>query len=349
MPEKPKSVRITLTTSSLLRIILVLLALYFGYLISDILVLLFTTIILTSAIDPWVDWMQKRAIPRVLGITIIYVLLLGAIGISVYLVIPPIISQFGQLINDLPVYIEKINSYLTNLRSYTSGYAWLDNLKDSLSSSVTSLPSITNNIFSTVFNFFGSLFSIVVILVITFYMLAEENSIRKLVWSITPVHKQKYVMDVLMRMQKRIGLWMRGQLILCLAIFVLTYIGLLILGVKYALILAIIAGFTEFIPYLGPILGAIPAIFLASGQSSYLVLLTAILYIVIQQIENNFLVPKIMQKTAGLNPIISIVVLMIGFSLAGILGALLSIPVATAGMVLVEDMLNKKYINGGKP
>ncbi len=349
MPEKPQSVRITLTTSSLLRIIAVLLALYFAYLISDILVLLFTTIIITSAIDPWVDWMQKRAIPRVLGITIIYVLLLGAVGISIYLVIPPIISQFGQLVNDLPFYIEKVNSSLASFRSYTSGYAWLDSFKDSFSNSVATLPSITSNIFSTVFNFFGSLFSIIIILVITFYMLAEENSIRKLVWSITPVHKQKYVMDVLARMQKRIGLWMRGQLILCVAIFILTYAGLLALGVKYALILAIIAGFTEFIPYLGPILGAIPAVFLASGQSPKLVLLTVILYIVIQQIENNFLVPKVMQKTAGLNPIISIVVLMIGFSIAGVLGALLAIPVATAGMVIVEDILNKKYTAGGRP
>lgn len=348
MPEKAQSVRITLTTSSLIRIIVVLLLLYFAYLIGDILVLLFTTIVLTSAIDPWVDWLQKRSIPRVLGIAIIYAILLGVIGVSIYLIVPPIINQFGQLVNDLPSYIERLNGYLSSFRDYTSGYDWVDNIKNSFSDSFSSLPSATGSIFSTIFNFFGGLFSVIIILVITFYMLAEENSIRKLVWSVTPVQKQKYVMDVLSRMQKRIGLWMRGQLILCVTIFILTYIGLTILGVKYALILAIIAGFTEFIPYLGPVLGGIPAVFLASSQSSTLALFTIILYVVIQQIENNFLVPKIMQKTAGLNPIISIVVLMIGFSLGGVLDALLAIPVATAGMVLVEDMLSKKYVRNDK-
>lgn len=340
--------RFTLTTSSLIRIIVVLLLLYFAYLISDILVLLFTSIILTSAIDPWVDWMQKKGVPRVLGIFIIYFILLGAIGVSVYLIVPPIITQFGQLVQDIPTRLDQLNDYIASFNSYTSGSSWFDNLKSSFSSSATALPQATSSIFSTVFNFFGGLFSSVIILVISFYLLAEENSIRKLVWSVTPEKKQKYVMDVLTRMQKRIGLWMRGQLILCVAIFALTYVGLSILGVEYALILAIIAGFTEFIPYLGPILGAIPAVFLASGQSMTIALFTIILYVIIQQIENNFLVPKIMQKTAGLNPIISIVVLMIGFSIGGILGALLSIPVATAGMVIVEDMLNKKYTLSGK-
>lgn len=342
MPEQPRSLRITLTTSSLLRIIVVLLALYFAYVIRDILILLFTAVVLTSALDPWVDWMKTKAIPRVLGILIIYILLLGVISLSVYLIIPPIIEQFGQLANDLPVYIEKVNEYLSTFRSYASGYGWFDSLKDSFSSSLGNLSGATSSIFSTIFSFFGGLFSVIILLVITFYMLAEENSIRKLVWSVTPNEKQTYVMNVLMRMQKRIGLWLRGQLILCVSIFVLTYVGLSLLGVKYALILALIAGLTEFIPYLGPILGAIPAVFLASGQSSTLALLTIILYIVIQQVENNFLVPKIMQKTAGLNPIISIVVLMIGFSLAGVLGALLAIPVTTAAMVLVEDIMNRK-------
>lgn len=346
MPEQPRSLRITLTTSSLIRIIVVLLALYFAYVIRDILILLFTAVVVTSALDPWVDWMRTKAIPRVLGIIIIYILLLGVIGLSIYLIIPPIVEQFGQLANDLPVYIEKVNEYLSTFRSYTSGYSWLDNLKDSLSSSFGNLSGATSSIFATIFGFFGGLFSIIILLVITFYMLAEENSIRKLVWSVTPNEKQNYVMNVLTRMQKRIGLWLRGQLILCVSIFVLTYVGLSLLGVKYALILALIAGLTEFIPYLGPILGAIPAVFLASGQSSTLALFTMILYVVIQQIENNFLVPKIMQKTAGLNPIISIVVLMIGFSLAGVLGALLAIPVTTAAMVLVEDIMNRKQ--GGR-
>jgi predicted PurR-regulated permease PerM len=165
---------------------------------------------------------------------------------------------------------------------------------------------------------------------------------KKLVWSVVPIRHQPYIMQLINRMQKKIGMWLRGQLILSLIIFALTYIGLLILGVKYALVLALIAGLTEFIPYLGPLLAAIPAVFLAFTQSPMLAVFVAVLYYVIQLTENNILVPKIMQKAVGLNPIVSIAVLLIGFQLAGVVGAILSIPVATAASVFFKDVLDGK-------
>jgi predicted PurR-regulated permease PerM len=223
-------------------------------------------------------------------------------------------------------------------------HGWLDNISSSLVNVSSSLPTAASNIVSSIFNFFGGVFSFILVLVITFYMVAEENVIRKLIWSLTPEDKQTYVMDVFKRIQIKLGLWLRGQLILCLVIFVLTYIGLTILGVKYALVLALIAGVTEFIPYLGPIIGGIPAVFLAFTQSPMLALFTIILYVVVQQIENNLLVPKIMEKAVGLNPIASIIVLMIGFSVGGVMGAILSIPVATAASVVIEDFLHKKKV-----
>lgn len=335
-------VRITLTTSSLVKILLVLVGIYFAYLISDVLAIIFTSIIFASAIDPWVDTMQKKHIPRSVGILLIYFVLLVVLGLTVYLIIPPMAAQFSQLANDLPSYVDRLGGVLTSFRDYSLAHGWLDNISAGLMNVSSSLPTAATNIVSGIFNFFGGVFSFIIILVITFYMVVEENVIRKLVWSLTPEHKQSYVMDVFNRMQKKLGLWLRGQLILCLAIFILTYVGLSILGVKYALVLALIAGVTEFIPYLGPIIGAIPATFLAFTQSPTLALFVIILYVVVQQIENNLLVPKIMEKAIGLNPIVSIVVLMIGFSLGGILGAILSIPVATAATVVIEDYLHKR-------
>lgn len=343
MEKNPSTMRITLTTASLVRILGVLLLVYFAWLIQDILAILFVTLILSSAIDPWIDWMQKRGVPRGVGISLVYILLLGVISLVVYLIIPPIASQFSQLTGDLPNYLSRFDQFLSRFRDYTSEHGWLDNIKGSVGSTASNLQSAAGNVFTTIVGFFGGLFSLVIILVITFYMVVEEKAIRKLIWSLTPNDKQEYVMDLVNRMQTKMGLWLRGQLILCLVIFALTYIGLSILGVKYALLLALIAGLTEFIPYLGPILGAVPAVFLAFSQSPTLALFTVVLYVVIQQIENNFLVPKIMQKAVGLNPIVSIVVIMIGFSIGGVMGALLSIPVATAGTVLVEDLLHKKH------
>lgn len=344
MSEEKSSLRITLTTASLIRIILVLLGLYFAFLIRDILVILFASIVLASAFDPWVSWMKKRGLPRSLGITLIYATALLFVGVTAYLIVPPIVAQFGQLLNDLPAYLDHFNKFLASFRSYTASYSWLEHIRTSVINLNSNLQGATNGIFSTLFNIVGGIFSLVIILVITFYMVVEHNAIKKLIWSLTPESKQVHVMEIFNQMQKKIGLWFRGQLILCLAVFALTYAGLSVFGIKYALILALVSGLAEFIPYLGPILGGIPAVFLSLGQSSNLAIYVAILYIIVHEVENNLLVPKIMQKALGMNPIVTIVVLMIGFSLGGLLGALLSIPVATAALVVFDDMLHKKKI-----
>jgi len=342
MSEEKSSMRITLTTGTLVKIIVVLFCLYFAYLIQDILAILFVSVVFSSAMDPFVDWMQKKNIPRALGISLIYVVLLFIISAMVYLIIPPIMNQFNQLLVDLPNYIDHFNGFLSSFKSYTASHGWLEQIKNSLGSMTTSLQSAAGGVFSTLYNIVGGIFSLIIILVITFYMVVEEKAIRKLIWSLTPENKQNHVMELFNRIQIKMGLWFRGQLILCLIIFAMTYVCLLVLGVKYALILALIAGFTEFIPYLGPLIGAVPAVFLAFSQSPTLAFFVAIVYIVVQQVENNFLVPKIMEKAVGMNPIISIVVLMIGFSIGGIMGALLSIPVATAALVIFDDIIHKK-------
>jgi predicted PurR-regulated permease PerM len=144
-------------------------------------------------------------------------------------------------------------------------------------------------------------------------------------------------MNMFVRVQDKLGLWLRAQLLLSGIIFLVTWIGLLILGVKYSLVLALIAGITEVIPFIGPIIGAIPAVLLAFLQSPIKALLVLILYLVIQQLEGNILVPKVMQKTVGLNPIVVIVVILLGAKIAGVLGALLSIPVAVAIMTIAGD------------
>jgi len=120
-------------------------------------------------------------------------------------------------------------------------------------------------------------------------------------------------------------------------IFILTYVVLLLLGVKFALVLALIAGILELIPFVGPIISAVPAIIIAFSQSPLLAVLVVILYFVVQQLENNILVPKIMQKAVGLNPIITIVVILIGAKLSGIMGAILAVPVATVVSMLLSD------------
>lgn len=337
-----KPLSINITTSTIVKFFLTMIFIYFLYVIRDIVIILFVALIFSSALDPWVDKMHQRKIPRGIGILLIYIVLFIFISISVYLVIPPIAEQIKELSQNFPHYLEIITSSISKFKQYSIQFGAADAVKNSLGSLSSNLQIAAGGIFSTISSIFGGIVSFFLILVITFYMVVEENAIKKLIWSIAPAKHQTYIMQLINRIQKKIGLWLRGQLILILTIFILTYIGLLILNVKYALVLALIAGITEFIPYVGPLIGCIPAIFLAFAQAPILALFVFFLYVIVQNVENHILVPKIMQKTVGLNPIVSIAVLLIGYNIAGVAGAILSIPVTTAISVFVKDVFDGK-------
>ncbi len=140
------------------------------------------------------------------------------------------------------------------------------------------------------------------------------------------------------KMSKKMGEWLRGQLILGLIVALAVYVGLTFLGVKYALVLALMAGVLEVIPYVGPIISLVPALFIGFAQSPVIGVLVVVLYVVIQQVENHILVPKVMQKVTGLNPIISILALLVGLKAGGLAGAILAIPLAMMGVVILEDL-----------
>lgn len=338
MKLENRPINISITTGTVVKVIFVIVMLYFLFLIKDIVAILFVSLIFASAIDPWVDWMQSKKVPRSVSVLLIYIVLLSIVSLTVYLIIPPIVKEVSQLSQDYPRYVDKAMSGLNILKNYSVKFGVLDSIKSGLESLSSNFQTTASGVFSTVTGFIGKFFSFFLILVMTFYMTVEENAIKKLVYSIAPNNYRKYIMQLIGRMQKKIGLWLRGQLILCLIIFIFVYIGLSILGVQYALVLALIAGLMEFIPYIGPVISVVPAAFIAFTQSPMLALFVIPLYYLIQWLENNILVPKIMQKTTGINPIVSISALLIGYKLAGILGAILGIPVATAISVFFTDL-----------
>jgi predicted PurR-regulated permease PerM len=212
-----------------------------------------------------------------------------------------------------------------------------------LQSLQSNLGQTTAGVFNTVASVFGGFMSFVFMVVITFYMLLEENALKKFVKSITPSKYQPYLFQLLNRSQDRLRLWLRGQLILCIIIGFLAWLGLTIFGVKYSLVLGLWAGLTEFIPYLGPFLGAIPAVFIALTTGSFMkAILVVGWYIIIQQLENHLIVPKVMEKTVGLNPLVVIIIMLVGGKLAGMVGILLAVPLALVIKVFAEDFFALK-------
>jgi predicted PurR-regulated permease PerM len=178
-------------------------------------------------------------------------------------------------------------------------------------------------------------------LVITFYFSVQENAVKQFIVWLTPKGKEEKTVLIIEKIQSRLGLWLRGQMLLSLIIFIITYVGLKILGIKYALVLALLAGFFEVVPYLGPILSAVPAVFLtliSPWGGWFKALMVLVLYVVVQQAENNVIVPKVMARTVGLNPLIVIISILIGAKIAGVAGALVAVPVATALAVVLKEL-----------
>src|SRR3989338_2657449 len=336
--------RVNITASSILKAVAVMLLLYLCYLIKDVLILLFVALIFSSAIDPWVDTLRRYRIPRAVSVFFIYIAATAIIAVAITLIIPPIARQFGTLSENFPGYVDKVSSGYNFIKDFGQKYGVIERLKQNIGQLANNLTLTAGGIFTTVSGIFFGIVSFFIVLVITFYMVVEEDAMKKIVWSLAPPKDQTYLMQLIDRMQRQVGYWLRGQLILMFVVGFFTWAGLYFIPSmsEYALVLGLIAGLTEFIPYLGPILGAIPAIFLALTINPVVALLVVILYVIIQQVEGNILVPKIMQRAVGLNPIISIAVLMAGLKLGCIVGGLLSIPVATAVSVAVKDWVKMK-------
>ncbi len=343
MSNLTKRIIIDFSTSSLFKVLFLIGLVAFMFYVRDVLLLVFVALILASAFDPWVDFMQKHKIPRSISIMIIYLAVFGsAIGI-IYLMIPPILVEVSQLSKDFPDYWNKISSYLTSFNAYTAAHGWDTGIAQGLETVKDNLIGSLGGVFNFAKSFIGSVASFFVILAITFYMTIEEQAMKRLIRSTMPIKYQPYLTHLINRMQDKIGLWLRGQLILSLILFLVSWIGLSILGVKYALVLALFAGFTEAIPYIGPLIGAVPAVFISFTQSPVIGLSVIVLYWLLQFLENHALVPLVMKKTVGLNPVIVVIVLLLGAKLAGILGILLAVPVTTAASVIVADLIEIRH------
>ncbi|MBN1326237.1 AI-2E family transporter [Candidatus Falkowbacteria bacterium] len=341
MQMESKKFNIEITTSTIFKVLAVVIVLWLLYLIRDVVAILFFTIILVSILEPWVLWLTQKKLPKFLAVLLIYLVLVAFISIVVMLIIPPIVEQFTQLTTNFPLYWNKIISNISRLSTILSQYGIAQNIEAYLASQNFSLAQ-TGGLFSRVGSFFAGIFSLFIIMVITFYMLVQEGATKRILRSVLPIDYLPYAYQLTNKVQQKLGLWLRGQLILSFLVFLLVYFGLLILGVKYALILAIIAGILEFIPYLGPTFSGFIAIIITAFQSPIKAFFVLILYILIQIIENNILLPKVMQKAVGINPVISIFALLIGEQLGGLFGAILAIPVATAISAIVEDLSAKK-------
>jgi predicted PurR-regulated permease PerM len=333
-----KRITIDFSVKTVFVVVASLAAIWLAYYLRDVLVLFLVSFILATAFEPAVNLMERRRVPRWLSILALYAVVIGIVFALVRLIVPPISAQVNQLVANRLEYVAKINSYIE--MAPESFRASIHNFTNAIPERVTSYSS--TRIFDNVFGIFSGVFGAITVFVIVFYLLSQKNTLENMLLSYWPDKSRNRALDIFKQVVEKVSFWARGQLILSGSIFLLTFIGLTVLKVPYALTLALIAGVTEMLPVVGPFIGAAPAVLLAFTISPWLALWTGVLYLGIQQFENHILVPQVMKRAVGLSPVAIIFSLLVGAKLLGIIGVILAVPVAAGIMVVVDSFANKK-------
>lgn len=329
---------ITIETWTIVKVLLILLALWLLYLIRDVLVLVFAALFLATLVHPAARFLARWKIPKGITVISVYLLLFGFAVLAVGLLLPPLIDQSSRLLGSLGKSWQVLSGSVHALQEITVKYGLSENVRAGVQSLEGQITKAATGLFSTLTEVFGGIVGLVVVLVMAYYMVVQEEDARNVFKNFVPEEYQDIVATILRRVEEKIGHWLIGQLALCLIIGVLYYVGLSVIGVDSALVLALFGGFTEFIPYLGPILGAIPALLIALSESPFKAALALGVIIIIQQLEGHIIVPKVMQKAVGINPLVSIIALLVGAKLFGFVGVLLAIPLATTLSVVLSEL-----------
>ncbi|MCX6812800.1 MAG: AI-2E family transporter [Candidatus Berkelbacteria bacterium] len=320
--------KLEISTWTIVKFFLVAIVLYLLYLVFDVVALFFVVLILTATFSPVVKSWQKH-LGRTFSIALLFIIFLIAVAAAVYIIIPPLVNQTAQLANSIPLFLA--SSRFDSIRQY------IPNIKNSLNSISANLGSVTTNLYTVTAGIFRTLFTIFMILVLTFYMLVDEANIKRYISSIFSDNHRGDAIDVINKVAIKVGSWFRGQMILSLTMFVVHFIGLSIIGVPYALILAIVAGLLEMIPTIGPTITAIISALVALTVSPWMALIVILWFLLAQTLDNIFLAPKIMQKAVGISPVFILLALIIGSKLTGIVGAILAVPTAATISVLILE------------
>lgn len=330
-----KTQTVEISTSTIVKTILILVAFIVAWQLRFVFILVLASIILMSAFAQVSDLLRARGFNRVFAAVTAYISAIIFWGFLLFLILPPLIVQLREFIIDLPSYLTKVSEIyggsfvpgIENRQIFSVGANYLAN----------SLDGAMRVIFTTI----NGLFNLITIAVLSFYLLLERDKIKKNIYQVVPFFEKERVTNLVHKVDVQLGHWIRGEIALMFVVGIATYIGLSLLGVPYALPLAVMTGILEFIPNVGPILsGAIATLVTVASGNPVAAVGVVVLYIIVQQLENNILVPKIMQAAVGLNPLAAILSFVVGGSLFGLPGAIIAVPTAAMIQVVVLDLFD---------
>lgn len=303
-----------------------LIGLWFLWQIKQVLLTIFIAFLFATALNPIIGKLTRFRVPRWIAIILTYFIVLGVIFGTGAAVIPPLVDQTAAFASRLPQYLTLIG--ITGIDQFL------------VSEQIANLGKIPANVFQIAVSAFQNIIAVFGVMVLTFYMLLEWGRLDNRLAFLFGQNSSR-AHDFLIKAEKRLGGWVRGEVMLMVIIGLLSYVGLRLLGIHFALPLAILAGLLEVVPNVGPLVSAIPAIIVGFTISPVMGISVAALYFLIQQLENSLIAPKIMQKSIGIPPLVTLIVLGIGVELGGIIGAILALPIFLVIQIVLAEFFPK--------
>lgn len=341
------TVSVSITSGTIVKAIiwgLVFAALFY---VRDFAVALLVAVVLASAVEMPVRFMMGWGLSRGLSVGLLFLVIIALFGAAIAIFVPPLADDIARFVQSIPAMLDSVRVFGRDM-----GFRDLSLYMQDLSRTIdkgqilTVLKSTffgTSGVFATSVAFIGGIVNLLLTFVIAFYLALEENGVNRFLRLITPKQYESYVEDLWNRSQRKIGLWMQGQLLLSLLVSLLVYIPMLILGMPYAALLGVLAFIGELIPIVGLTIATIPALFIAWTHGGVTLLgIVALIYFIISQLENHVLYPRVMNKMVGVPSVIVIIALVIGAKFAGIWGVILSVPLAAIFMEVASDHHKRK-------
>ena len=341
-----KNVTIAITPGTIVMAIAIGAAAYALWLLRDIALLVLTAIVIASAIEPGVAFFIRQRMHRILAVAIVYSTVFGILFLLTYFFLPPIIREAQSFIFSLPSYLTAlgITPALAGVPALEAGTG-ARSIIDTLLAYQSAFTDASGSVFRFLSTFFGGVFSFLLVIVLSFYFAVQSTGVEDFIRLLAPSKHEQYAVGLWGRAQRKIGLWMQGQLLLSFISGTITYVGLLLLGVPYALLLAVLTAILNLVPIFGSLIaGGLATIIAFASGGLTLAIGTAVLFLAINQFEGNVLYPIVVNKIVGIPPLLVILALLVGGSLAGFLGVVLSIPLAAAFREFLGDFERSKRL-----
>lgn len=329
--------KIEISSNTIFRIILILLGFWFVYVVFDIVLMLFAAFIVASVVEPVARFLDKFKIPRAISVILVYIFVLSIIVGTVSLMIEPLAMQTRQLATIVPSIVNSLSS-VTPLIPHIEQADLIESVQSGLLNFGDNIANFSLNVFVGTRSIVTGFVSFLFVFVIALYLVVERDALKKFARLLTPREHYPYVAQAIDKAQQSVGRWVLGQTVLAIIVGVIVGVGLWIIGVPYALFLGLLAAIMEFIPVIGPMVAATPGVLVAITQGWTVGLVTFIFYVINGQIESNILIPNIMKRAVGLSPIVTIIAVILGARMLGVVGIILAVPTATIINILVSDV-----------